>query len=200
MPRQSNSSARRWTVARRRFVLLDRDGTIIVERNYLSAPEQVELLPGAAEGMRLLQRLGLGLVMVSNQSAIGRGLFDEARLETIHRRLRELLKAEGVVLDAIYVCPHRPDAGCPCRKPETGLVQQAAREYDFNPAQSFVVGDKECDIELGRRIGAVTILVQTGYGAEVAERNAAKPDYVENDLRAAAVRIEHLLNGKERTG
>lgn len=187
-------------MARRRFVLLDRDGTIIVERNYLSAPEQVELLPGAAEGMRLLQRLGLGLVMVSNQSAIGRGLFDEARLETIHRRLRELLKAEGVVLDAIYVCPHRPDAGCPCRKPETGLVQQAAREYDFNPAQSFVVGDKECDIELGRRIGAVTILVQTGYGAEVAERNAAKPDYVENDLRAAAVRIEHLLNGKERTG
>jgi D-glycero-D-manno-heptose 1,7-bisphosphate phosphatase len=181
-------------------VLLDRDGTIIVERDHLSLPEQVELLPGAAEGLRRLRSLGLGLVIVSNQSAIGRGLFDEARLEAIHRRLRALLKSEDVEIDAIYVCPHKPDAGCPCRKPETGLVQQAAREYDFDPVQSFVIGDKVCDIELGRRIGAVTILVQTGYGAEVAARNAVEPDYVENDLRAAAVRIERLLNGKERTG
>jgi D-glycero-D-manno-heptose 1,7-bisphosphate phosphatase len=187
-------------MAKRRFVLLDRDGTIIVERGYLSLPEQVELLPGAAEGLRLLRRLGLGLVVVSNQSAIGRGFFDESRLEAIHRRLRELLKAEGVELDAIYFCPHLPDAGCSCRKPETGLVQQAAREYDFDPAQSFVIGDKECDIELGRRVGAVTILVQTGYGTEVAARNATKPDYVEKDLRTVAVRIERLLNGKERKG
>ncbi len=184
-------------MARRRFVLLDRDGTIIVERDHLSSPEQVELLPNSAEGLRRLRKLGLGLVVVSNQSAIGRGLFDEARLEAIHRRLRELLKAEDIELDAIYVCPHPPDAGCPCRKPETGLVQQAAREYDFDPGQSFVVGDKECDIEMGRRIGAVTILVQTGYGAEVVARSATKPDYVENDLRASAVRIEQLLNGKE---
>lgn len=187
-------------MARHRFVLLDRDGTIIVERDHLSLPGQVELLPGAAEGLRRLRRLGLGLVVVSNQSAIGRGFFDESRLEAIHGRLRELLKAGGVELDAIYVCPHQPDDGCSCRKPATGLVQQAAREYDFDPAQSFVVGDKECDIELGRRVGAVTILVQTGYGAEVAERNAVEPDYVEEDLRAAAVRIERLLNGKERTG
>jgi D-glycero-D-manno-heptose 1,7-bisphosphate phosphatase len=187
-------------MARRRFVLLDRDGTIIVERDHLSTPEEVELLPGAAEGLRLLRRLELGLVVISNQSAIGRGFFDELRLEAIHQRLCELLKAEGAELDAIYVCPHRPDAGCSCRKPETGLVQRAAREYNFDPAQSFVIGDKECDIELGRGIGAVTILVQTGYGAQVAERGAVEPDHVEKDLRAAAVRIEQLLNGEEGTG
>jgi D-glycero-D-manno-heptose 1,7-bisphosphate phosphatase len=176
---------------------LDRDGTIVVERDHLSLPEQVELLPGAAEGLRLLRRLGLGLVVVSNQSAIGRGLFDESRLTAINARLQELLKAEGVVLDGIYVCPHRPDAGCQCRKPEIGLVKQAVREYDFEPALSFVVGDKECDIELGRRIGAKTILVRTGYGAETAARKDLKPDYVADDLRAAAVRVERLLNGKE---
>ena len=200
MPRPGAYSAGGRSMSRKRFVLLDRDGTIIVERDHLSRPEQVELLPGAAEGLRQLRKLGLGLVVVSNQSAIGTGLFDESQLKAIHRRLRGLLEAECVVLDAIYACPHRPDAGCSCRKPETGLVQRAAREYDFDPGQSFVIGDKECDIELGRRIGAVTILVQTGYGAEVAARNAVEPDYVENDLRAAAVRIERLLNGKERTG
>jgi D-glycero-D-manno-heptose 1,7-bisphosphate phosphatase len=187
-------------VARRRFVLLDRDGTIIVERDHLSSLEQVELLPGAADGLRRLRQLGLGLIAVSNQSVIGRGLIDETQLDAIHRRLHELLKAEGVVLDAIYVCPHRPDAGCDCRKPMTGLVQRAAREYDFDPADSFVVGDKECDIELGRRVGAATILVRTGYGATEELRPGVKPDYVEDDLRAAAVRIEQLLNGKEETG
>lgn len=200
MRRQSGSSVGREAMAKRRFVLLDRDGTIIVERDHLSSPEQVELLPGAAEGLRLLRQLGFGLIVVSNQSAIGRGLLDEARLDAIHRRLRELLKAEDVVLDAIYVCPHRPDAGCSCRKPETGLVQRAAREYDFDPTESFVIGDKQCDIELGRRVGAATILVRTGHGATEELLREVKPDYVEDDLRAAAVRIERLLDGKEETG
>ncbi len=152
--------------APRRYVLLDRDGTVIVERNYLSDPSQVELIPGAAEGLRSLSRMGLGLLIVTNQSGIGRGYFDDARLAEIHGRMCGMLADEGVVLDGIYVCPHTPEEGCDCRKPRTGLISQAAARHGFEPAEAFVIGDKACDIELGQRIGACTLLVRTGYGAQ----------------------------------
>ena len=100
-----------------RFVVLDRDGTINVERHYLSHPDQVELIANAALGLAALNTLGLGLIVVTNQSGVGRGMFDVARLDAIHARLRDLLAAEGVRLDGIYYCPHLPDAGCRCRKP-----------------------------------------------------------------------------------
>src|SRR5271166_4576848 len=109
-----------------RFVALDRDGTIIVERQYLSDPEAVELLPGAAAGLRTMRNLGLGLVVVTNQSAVGRGYFDLARLDEIHGRLRELLAGEDVTIDGIYVCPHTPEDGCRCRKPLPILLKRAA--------------------------------------------------------------------------
>src|SRR5207245_3946349 len=112
----------------RRFVALDRDGTITVERNYLSDPDQVELLPGAADGLRKLRQLGLGLIVVTNQSAIGRGFFDATQLERIHERLTALLAAEEVALDGIFACPHLPEQNCRCRKPNTGLLDDAARE------------------------------------------------------------------------
>lgn len=177
----------------RRFVLLDRDGTIIVERHYLSNPVGVELLPGVARGLRRMQELGLGLVVITNQSAIGRGFFDEARLNQIHARLRELLREEQVSLDGIYYCPHRPEDRCECRKPESALPNRAARELGFNPSDSLVIGDKECDIELGQRLGATTFLVLTGYGRETEANKQVRPDYVVADLEAAASRIKHLL-------
>ena len=178
---------------------LDRDGTVIAERHYLSDPEQVELLEGAADGLRRLRALGLGLVLVTNQSAVGRGYFDLARLEEIHRRLRELLDAEGVALDGIYYCPHTPDAGCACRKPRPEMLRAAARELGFDPAQAFVVGDKECDVELGRGVGATTLLVRTGYGARLADEGKASADYVVDDLTEAARVVERLLAAEERT-
>lgn len=186
-------------MTRRRFVLLDRDGTIIVERHYLSNPSGVELTPGAARGLRQLREMGLGLAVITNQSAIGRGFFDEARLELIHRRLCKLLAAEGVYLDGIYFCPHTPDDGCSCRKPKTGLVEMAAQELDFDPQDCFVVGDNACDIELGQRVGATTFLVRTGYGAQVTAEGAANPDYVVDDLRDVAQVIERLLAADEAT-
>lgn len=181
------------TTAMKRFVLLDRDGTINVDRHYLSDPEQVELLPHSAEGLAELQRLGLGLVVVTNQSGVARGLFDEARLSQIHDRLRELLRQRGVELDSIVACTHHPDAGCTCRKPLPGLAEIAAREHGFSPAQSFVIGDKPCDIELGGALGATTFLVRTGYGAQYATHANVQPHFVVDDLLHASRIIAELL-------
>lgn len=177
----------------KRFVLLDRDGTIIKERHYLSDPQQVELLAGAASGLRQMQEMGLGAIAVTNQSGIGRGFFDEKRLWEIHQRMLELLTAESVFLEDIYFCPHTPADNCSCRKPLSGLVEQAAEKYGFNPQDSFVIGDKPCDIELGQRVGAITFLVRTGYGAEVAANQTLAPDYVVDDLLEAARIIERLI-------
>ena len=180
--------------------MLDRDGTIIVERHYLSTPEAVELLPGAASGLRQLRRLGLGLVVITNQSAIGRGLFDTDTLQRIHNRLAELLTAEGLRLDGIYWCPHRPEEVCPCRKPKTALVNRAGEELGFDPRLSFVIGDKMCDIELGRGLGATTFLVRTGYGTQVAAEELIQPDYVVSGLEEAAQRVERLLSVPQPAG
>lgn len=174
---------------RKRYVLLDRDGTMIVEREYLAEPAGVALLPGAAEGMRLLQAAGFGLVVITNQSGIGRGYFDEKALAAVHARLRELLATEHVSLDGIYYCPHVESDQCVCRKPRTGLVEQAAKEIDFDPKQSFVVGDKAIDVELGKAIGAASLLVRTGYGSEHERRGTCRPNFVVDDLRAAAAMI-----------
>lgn len=184
-------------MTRRRFVVLDRDGTLIVERNYLAAPEQVQLLPGAADGLRQLTELGLGLVVVTNQSGIGRGYFDQRTLDLIHGRMRELLADGGVVLNGIYSCPHTPEGACTCRKPQPGLIDAAVQALDFDPAASLLIGDKPCDIELGKRIGARTFLVRTGYGATVEAEGTATPDFVVDDLVGAARVIRNLLQSGE---
>jgi D-glycero-D-manno-heptose 1,7-bisphosphate phosphatase len=177
----------------RRFVILDRDGTIIVERHYLSDPSQVELIPGAAEGLSQLALMGLGLVVVTNQSGIGRGYFDEARLTQIHQRMCELLAEHGVWLSGIYHCPHLPRENCSCRKPMTGLVERAARELVFDPAEAFVIGDKPCDIELGQQVGATTLLVRSGYGAQVEAAKSAEPDCIVNNIHDASFVIAELV-------
>ena len=178
---------------KRRFVLLDRDGTIIVERHYLSDPAGVELLPGAANGLRKMQELGLGLVVITNQSAIGRGFFDELRLNQIHTRLCELLQQEKVALDGIYFCPHRPEDNCSCRKPEVALPKYAAKELGFEAGDSFVIGDKECDIAMGQRLRAMTFLVLTGYGQKTNANKMGRPDFVVADLEQAAMVIGRML-------
>ena len=167
------------------YVFLDRDGTVIKEKHYLADPQQVELLPGAAQAMRRLREWGLGLVLVTNQSGLGRGYFDTARLAEIHQRLGDLLAEEGVLLDGVYFCPHLPDEGCRCRKPRAGMVEQAADELRIGAGPHFVVGDKVCDIEMGQEVKATTVLVRTGYGVEV-ERlgQGGGADYVVDDLTA----------------
>ena len=181
---------------RRGVVALDRDGTLNVERHYLADPAQVELVDGAAEGLRHLRRLGLELLVITNQSGVGRGYFTEGTLNEVHRRLRECLAAEGVELGGIYVCPHLPTDGCGCRKPGPGLLERAARERGFDPRDAFVIGDKASDVEMGRRAGSTTFLVRTGYGAEVAATDEVTADFVVDDLRQAARVIEGLVLGE----
>jgi D-glycero-D-manno-heptose 1,7-bisphosphate phosphatase len=174
----------------RKAAFLDRDGTINVERNYLSDPAEVTLLPGAVAGLRRLREMGYALVVLTNQSGLARGYFTAARLEEIHARLRGMLAAEGVELDGIYVCPHGPEDDCDCRKPLPGLARRAAAELGLDLAASVMIGDKAADLGLGRAIGArAAILVRTGHGA--AEEAEAGPlaDFVADDLAAAAAWI-----------
>jgi histidinol-phosphate phosphatase family protein len=145
-----------------------------------------------------LSAMGLGLVVVTNQSGIARGYFDEARLERVHLRMRELLAPSGVFLDAIYHCPHQPEDRCMCRKPLTGLVERASVELGFDPTECFVIGDKPCDVELGQRMGAKTFLVRTGYGAKVEACGAVAPHYVVNDVRDAARVIGKFVSRNRR--
>jgi len=175
----------------RRFVLIDRDGTINVEKNYLSDPDQLELYPGVGAAIRHLNQCGLGIAVVTNQSGIARGYFNLDRLEQIHNRLYALLEAEGAVIDGIYICPHAPEDDCTCRKPLPGMVEQAVADHHFDPARSFMIGDKEVDVELGRGVGATTFLVRTGHGANHVE--GSKADYVVADLPAAVRIIDTLL-------
>jgi len=170
----------------RRFVLLDRDGTILVPHEYLSDPGLVELLPGAGSALRRLREAGWGLIVVTNQSAVGRGFLDIPRLERIHGRMAELLAREGAMLDGIYYCPHMPGDGCPCRKPGPGLALRAASEHLFVPRECVVVGDNVCDIRFGEVIGATTCLVRTGYGAVAAEEGKVFPDHIVEDILAAS--------------
>ncbi len=174
-------------------VFLDRDGTLIAERHYLSRPEQVELLPGAADGVRWMNQVGLKVLLVTNQSGVGRGYFNTDQLQQVHDRLEQLLEAEGAWLDGIYVCPHHPDEGCTCRKPDTGMIEAAARDHGILPQRSYMIGDKPCDIELGQRVGAATILVRTGYGVQYECDPACRPDMVCDHLPAATEFIARSL-------
>lgn len=176
----------------RPYALLDRDGTINTERHYLSHPDQLELLPGATDGMKKLRDLGLGLAIISNQSSIGRGYLDAERMERVHNRLRAMLGSADIAVDGIYYCPHLPQADCDCRKPRSGLVDRAASDLGFDPQDSFLIGDKLCDIQLGARIGATTFLVRTGYGT-VSEAEGVRADHSVDNLAAAADRIASLL-------
>lgn len=166
------------------LILLDRDGTIIKDKHYLSDPDDIELLPGVVLGLLRLKALGCRLAVVSNQSGVGRGYFSTEDVERCNARLAELLAAEGVRLDAVYFCPHDPDAACECRKPAPGMGWQACEEFGLPPNRTFVIGDKPCDVDLGARLGARSVLVSTGYGAEAL--SSCSPDFAASDLVEAA--------------
>jgi len=176
-----------------RFVILDRDGTIIEERHYLSDPDQVELIPGVREGLRQLSDMGLGLVVVSNQSGVGRGFFDRTQVDLVNERMCALLGEEGIFLQGIYYCPHVPEEHCRCRKPESGFVEQAAEELGFDPQEGFVIGDKACDVELGHRIGATTFWICTGNGLQVDSDEATVSDFIVDSIWEAVSIISSLI-------
>ncbi len=182
----------------RRFALVDRDGTINVERNHITDPDQIELIPGSADALvRLRDELGMGIVVVTNQAHVGRGLLTPEGLYRIHDRLRDLLAREGASVDAIEVCPHAPEEGCSCRKPAPRLALRAAERFGFEPSSSFVIGDHAGDMELGRRIGATTIQVLTGHGVEERSAAARFADHVVPNLAGAVDIIASLAPTQE---
>ena len=166
----------------KKAVFLDRDGTLIVERNYLSSPDQVEILPGVAEGLKLLAEAGFLLVIVTNQSGVGRGYFTIERVAEVHDRMFTLLGLDRSFFAGVYICPHAPAEQCICRKPLPELAFRAAQEHNIDLANSWMIGDKPADINLARAAGTRAVLVRTGYGLEyqshpcVAEASALVAD------------------------
>jgi D-glycero-D-manno-heptose 1,7-bisphosphate phosphatase len=143
-------------------VFLDRDGTLIEDRGYAHRLEDYAPIAGAHQAARLLRDAGFALVVISNQSGVGRGIFSPAELARFEAHLLADFAAHGAPLDAIYACPHAPEAGCDCRKPRTGLLERARREHDLDLEKSWVIGDKRIDVELARRAGCRAAHVQSG--------------------------------------
>lgn len=161
----------------KRAVFLDRDGTLNVDVGYLHRLEDLELFPWTADALRLLKRAGYALVVVTNQSGIAHGLIDPGFIQICHDEMRRRLQAGGADLDAMYYCTHHPRGAikelavdCRCRKPHPGMVEDAVRDLGVDPTQSWVVGDKWLDVDLGHAVGAKSILVRTGWGAEQEQR------------------------------
>ena len=157
---------------RKRAAFLDRDGTVIIERDYLADPDGVELVSGAVEALRALRDAGFDLIVVTNQSGIARGLYAESDFRAVQKRLDDILVDAGVPLTAVYFCPHHPDhtGPCDCRKPNPGMYLQAAEEHQIDLGRSVYIGDRLKDVSAAASFGGLGILVQTGYGAEEAQR------------------------------
>jgi D-glycero-D-manno-heptose 1,7-bisphosphate phosphatase len=147
-------------------VFLDRDGTLIEDLGYPREPERIKLLDGVGAGLRILRDGGFALVVISNQSGVGRGIIDPAEAKAVHDRFITLLGAEQVHLDATYYCPHAPSEGCDCRKPEPTMLLRAAADLDVSLGDSFMVGDKLSDAQAGRRAGCRTILLGADSDAD----------------------------------
>jgi D-glycero-D-manno-heptose 1,7-bisphosphate phosphatase len=172
------------TAAPKRLALIDRDGTIIVDKVHLSDPDGIEFAPGAIEGLRLLRDAGFALVLITNQSGIARGYFDAATLARIHERLQSMLAAKGLRLEAIYFCPHGPDDGCDCRKPAPGMVTRAMRDLGFRPEEVVVVGDSDADMGAAAAAGVKGVRVAAGGSFPSI---GAAPDFLEAARRACAL-------------
>lgn len=177
-----------------RAVFLDRDGTLIEDKDYLSRPEDVRVYPGVPVALRRLQQAGFKLIMVTNQSGVGRGYFTLAEVEKVHQHLAELLAAQAVVFDKLYVAPEAPDQPSRGRKPSPQFLFDARDEFNLDVARSYMVGDKLIDLECGWNAGVrASLLVRTGYGAKVEVNQSAelKNAVVVDDVPAAAEWILH---------
>jgi D-glycero-D-manno-heptose 1,7-bisphosphate phosphatase len=184
-------------------VFLDRDGTINEEVDYLTSPNDLRLIPGSTDAIREAKNAGFKVFITTNQSGVARGFITEEQLTRIHKTLIEKLQEDNAHLDAIYYCPHHPEIGeapyrkdCECRKPNTGMLIRAAKEFNLDLTKSFVVGDMMIDVQTGNNAGAISILVLTGYGQkelELCRHNNVHIDYVAKDLLDAIQYIRHAV-------
>lgn len=157
-----------------RIIFLDRDGTLNEEVHYLHRKEDIKLLPGVPQAIRMLREKGYKIVVVTNQAGIARGYYQESDVEELHAFMNEMLRQQGAWIDAFFYCPHHPEHGigkykklCHCRKPDIGMFEMAEQYLPVDKAHSWMIGDKRIDVEAGRNFGLKTVLVGTGYGREV---------------------------------
>jgi D-glycero-D-manno-heptose 1,7-bisphosphate phosphatase len=163
----------------RKAVFLDRDGTLIEEVNFLSSVDELRLFPYTFEAVKLLKDAGFLVIVVTNQSGIGRGIYDEAAMNAIHDEMQ--LQLEGMI-DAFYFCPHLPCDGCSCRKPSLGMLESAVKDFAIDLSNSWMIGDKKIDVETGVKAGSRTALVMTGYGRSHAKQLDTTPDVLAENL------------------
>lgn len=167
-------------------VFIDRDGTINVDVHYLDDPDKFQMYPGVDEGIKKLKENGFKIIVITNQSGIARGYFTEKQLSDIHERMKKEFQAFDVILDGIYYCPHHPDYNCNCRKPRTGLFEKAIDEHNIDVKKSYTIGDKSLDINAGKKIGTVTILIPELHIRDeiLSEKNEWEydPDYMADDF------------------
>lgn len=170
----------------RRFILLDRDGVINHDsENFIKSPEEWRPIAGSLEAIALLNSQGYEAVVITNQSGLARGLFDEAMLTKIHDKMRRMLAENGGEIAAIYYCPHSPDSLCNCRKPKPGLLEQFALEKNVDLSTVYFIGDSLRDIQAAQAGGAMPILVLTGLGQLTIDNNPTLNLPVFEDLYAA---------------
>lgn len=188
-----------------RAVFLDRDGTLNEEVGYLDSAGKLQMIPEAFEAVRRINESGMKAVVVTNQAGVAKGLFSEKFVRDVNDRIQGLFIEYGAQIDRFYYCPHHPSEGvdpyrkiCDCRKPEPGLLQQAAQDLDIDLARSYMIGDHLRDIETARRVGAKGILVTTGHGEDQLKTSgitaANQPDYVAKNILEA---VDWIL--KDRT-
>ncbi len=185
-------------------IFFDRDGTIIEEKNYLSRINDLKLLDGVVSGLQKLKTLGMPFYLITNQAGIAHGFFTEEQLRLIQSFLANQLRELEIIFRASFYCPHHPEAeiqeyrlDCFSRKPNPGLLYQAARFDKINLKHSYIIGDKLSDLEAGRRAGTKTILVLTGYGVEELKKinPRQKPDFIATSIESAADWIISRENG-----
>lgn len=167
---------------KQKAVFIDRDGTLIEEVNFLSRLEDLRFFSYTTEAVRILKENGFLVIVVTNQSGIGREIFEEAAMHEIHEKIQTDLPEK---LEAFYFCPHLPDAGCACRKPNLGMIEAACRDFAIDLENSWMIGDKAIDVETGFNAGIKTALVLTGYGQKAVESLEKKPDVIAKNLLEA---------------
>lgn len=171
---------------KRPAIFVDRDGTLVEEVNFLSSVDQLTVFPFVEEALQLLRSVGFLIVVVTNQSGIGRGIFTEADMHAVNREIDNRLAG---LIDAFYFCPHLPVDHCRCRKPNTGMIEDAISDIPIDIANSWMIGDKEIDMLTGFNAGIKTAMVRTGYGAMHSKGMKRLPDLVVGDLRDAGRQI-----------
>lgn len=176
-------------------VFLDRDGTINEDKGYIDSPERLFIIDGAASAIKKLNSKGFKVVVITNQSGVGRGYFTREAADSVNKKLEEILKREGAHLDGIYYCPHHPDDNCECRKPRIGLLEKAKNDLAIDFKKSYVIGDKGSDIEIAQGIGGKGILVLTGSGKDEKQKLNHEPSYIATDLKDA---VEWIIKDKDR--